>query len=106
MSHSLFYFSFYFFFLMIPRPPISTLFPYTTLFRSALRQHAAPRRGGRLDPEPEKADRRLGDDERRELQARQHDDGRRDVGEHVAEEQPAPAHAERRRRQDVVALLD
>src|SRR5262249_61249990 len=23
-----------FFFLMIPRPPISTLFPYTTLFRS------------------------------------------------------------------------
>src|SRR5207302_8801795 len=23
------------FFLMIPRPPISTLFPYTTLFRSA-----------------------------------------------------------------------
>src|SRR5438477_12231963 len=26
--------SFYFFFLMIRRPPISTLFPYTTLFRS------------------------------------------------------------------------
>src|SRR5437773_10865403 len=25
-----------FFFLMIRRPPISTLFPYTTLFRSAL----------------------------------------------------------------------
>src|SRR5437762_14284016 len=24
----------YFFFLMLPRPPISTLFPYTTLFRS------------------------------------------------------------------------
>src|SRR3712207_7171741 len=24
-----------FFFLMVPRPPISTLFPYTTLFRSA-----------------------------------------------------------------------
>src|SRR5438094_6791479 len=24
----------YFFLLMIPRPPISTLFPYTTLFRS------------------------------------------------------------------------
>src|SRR2546425_2864105 len=73
---------------------------------AALRQHAAPRWGGRLDPEPEKADRRLGDDERRELQARQHDDGRRDVGEHVTEEQPGPAHAERRRRQDVVALLD
>src|SRR5438270_7341972 len=28
-------FSFYFFFLMIRRPPRSTLFPYTTLFRSA-----------------------------------------------------------------------
>src|SRR5437870_11149171 len=27
-------FSFFFFFLMIPRPPRSTLFPYTTLFRS------------------------------------------------------------------------
>src|SRR5437667_12095604 len=30
----LFIFSFVFFFLMIRRPPISTLFPYTTLFRS------------------------------------------------------------------------
>src|SRR6266536_3844086 len=29
------YFSFYFFFLMIRRPPRSTLFPYTTLFRSS-----------------------------------------------------------------------
>src|SRR5438552_9890321 len=28
------HFLFYFFFLMIPRPPRSTLFPYTTLFRS------------------------------------------------------------------------
>src|SRR5206468_13134691 len=25
-----------FFFLLIPRPPLSTLFPYTTLFRSVL----------------------------------------------------------------------
>src|SRR5437667_9810788 len=34
---SLFYFSFFFvfFFLMIRRPPRSTLFPYTTLFRSS-----------------------------------------------------------------------
>src|SRR5437773_5979973 len=34
-----------FFFLMIPPPPISTLFPYTTLFRSLRRQPAegAPR---------------------------------------------------------------
>src|SRR2546422_1687102 len=29
-------FSFFFFFLMIRRPPRSTLFPYTTLFRSVL----------------------------------------------------------------------
>src|SRR5438874_9013027 len=31
-------FYFLFFFLMIRRPPRSTLFPYTTLFRSQLRQ--------------------------------------------------------------------
>src|SRR5258708_10582523 len=29
----------YFFFLMIRRPPRSTLFPYTTLFRSVVAQH-------------------------------------------------------------------
>src|SRR3712207_7513414 len=34
-----------FFFLMIRRPPRSTLFPYTTLFRSAA--HGAGRAGGR-----------------------------------------------------------
>src|SRR3712207_6905804 len=35
-----------FFFLMIRRPPRSTLFPYTTLFRSiAIRCHANPRPG-------------------------------------------------------------
>src|SRR5437899_4264570 len=33
-----------FFFLMIRRPPRSTLFPYTTLFRSA-RQHLLGQRG-------------------------------------------------------------
>src|SRR5438034_11189236 len=31
-----FHFSLFFFCLMIPRPPRSTLFPYTTLFRSLL----------------------------------------------------------------------
>src|SRR2546426_11399964 len=34
LLHSLYFFSF-FFFLMIRRPPRSTLFPYTTLFRSS-----------------------------------------------------------------------
>src|SRR6266540_5918895 len=41
----------FFFFLMIRRPPRSTLFPYTTLFRSPLRRGARsatrPRRGAR-----------------------------------------------------------
>src|SRR5206468_8909642 len=34
---SLFSLILFFFFLLIRRPPISTLFPYTTLFRSTLR---------------------------------------------------------------------
>src|SRR5689334_25169458 len=48
-----------FFFLMIRRPPRSTLFPYTTLFRSGVRRRGvgplppgarrAPRRGHRAD---------------------------------------------------------
>src|SRR5438552_9071302 len=44
-----------FFFLLIPRPPTSTLFPYTTLFRSYFRQEFAIRdllggRGSRRAP--------------------------------------------------------
>src|SRR2546427_6153611 len=35
-----------FFFLMIRRPPRSTLFPYTTLFRSARTQHGESTVGG------------------------------------------------------------
>src|SRR5256885_4507963 len=35
------YLSLFFFFLMIRRPPRSTLFPYTTLFRSAMMLLAA-----------------------------------------------------------------
>src|SRR3712207_9080219 len=44
-----------FFFLMIRRPPRSTLFPYTTLFRShRVAVPVAPRRGGDvLPPLPE-----------------------------------------------------
>src|SRR3989454_5572648 len=37
------YLFFVFFFLMIRRPPRSTLFPYTTLFRSRGRRRCAPR---------------------------------------------------------------
>src|SRR2546430_12198701 len=39
----------FFFFLMIRRPPRSTLFPYTTLFRSP-RPPAAPRHGAPPGP--------------------------------------------------------
>src|SRR3712207_7428596 len=41
---------YFFFFLMIRRPPRSTLFPYTTLFRSDLRPYLArvPRHPNRL----------------------------------------------------------
>src|SRR6266540_4915367 len=38
----------YFFFLMIRRPPRSTLFPYTTLFRSHPSDRRCRRRGNRL----------------------------------------------------------
>src|SRR5438034_2223122 len=42
-------YEFYFFFLIERLPPRSTLFPYTTLFRSRSRMRApAGRRGGRL----------------------------------------------------------
>src|SRR6266481_2112205 len=39
------YFFIFFFFLMIRRPPRSTLFPYTTLFRSLVRGAAGLLRG-------------------------------------------------------------
>src|SRR5215207_11224683 len=55
---SLSYFCSFFFFLMIRRPPRSTLFPYTTLFRSPTRprrrhdeSHAAPLRRGQRSEE-------------------------------------------------------
>src|SRR6266542_3627396 len=47
LNSSFVYYSFlFFFFLMIRRPPRSTLFPYTTLFRSAA--SAAPSGGDRV----------------------------------------------------------
>src|SRR5438045_8990454 len=41
---------FHFFFLVLPPPPISTLFPYTTLFRSAAWPPARPRGRRRRSP--------------------------------------------------------
>src|SRR5438552_12936060 len=40
------------FFLMNRRPPISTLFPYTTLFRSRLSEGGIPSRAGARSPAP------------------------------------------------------
>src|SRR3712207_9534731 len=58
-----------FFFLMIRRPPRSTLFPYTTLFRSRGLEHAAARAEadarrpvGPLVPELQQLQRQLGHD--------------------------------------------
>src|SRR3712207_8565899 len=43
-----------FFFLMIRRPPRSTLFPYTTLFRSALIETFPPEARGYIERQVEK----------------------------------------------------
>src|SRR6266550_8463443 len=49
----LLFFFLFFFFLMIRRPPRSTLFPYTTLFRSCRRGRGPPRcRGARSAAPP------------------------------------------------------
>src|ERR1039457_7302913 len=40
----------FFFFLMIRRPPRSTLFPYTTLFRSAIACRPKPQGSGNHQP--------------------------------------------------------
>src|SRR5207245_9249543 len=45
LHNTLYLFLSYTFFLLIPRPPRSTLFPYTTLFRSVHRQISRHRRG-------------------------------------------------------------
>src|SRR5437867_6707129 len=55
LYHSLRFSSF--FFSMTPRPPTSTLFPYTTLFRSYEHQRHGERRGrGRDDHERQRRD--------------------------------------------------
>src|SRR2546430_10965056 len=46
---------FLFFFLMIRRPPRSTLFPYTTLFRSLARRPRGDARDGRARTGPGRA---------------------------------------------------
>src|SRR6185295_20214031 len=58
-----------FFFLMIPRPPRSTLFPYTTLFRSGRARPAAPLHARRRD---RRGGRRRSEEHTSELQSRQY----------------------------------
>src|SRR6266852_8236380 len=60
LSHILFS---YFFFLMIRRPPRSTLFPYTTLFRS--RRRARHERAGRRPLRQSRRQRRRADRDRK-----------------------------------------
>src|SRR5262245_66175942 len=70
-SHLFFLF---FFFLMIRRPPRSTLFPYTTLFRSAGRRPDRARGGPAAAPSHRAPDRQPGRSEEHtsELQSLRH----------------------------------
>src|SRR5436305_11136747 len=62
-----------FFFLMIRRPPRSTLFPYTTLFRSATpRPRAAQAAAPSSSPRPSAGIRRRSEEHTSELQSRPH----------------------------------
>src|SRR3712207_7687323 len=72
-----------FFFLMIRRPPRSTLFPYTTLFRSSARgirsrtprrpcRRRARRRPGGLPTRARRPGRRRSEEHTSELQSRQY----------------------------------
>src|SRR5215813_14717313 len=61
------FFRFSFFFLMIRRPPRSTLFPYTTLFRSLRRASR-----GRWPAEPPAAPPERSEEHTSELQSRPH----------------------------------
>src|SRR3989449_11614162 len=69
---------------MIRRPPRSTLFPYTTLFRS--------------HPEPEKGERRLGHDDARHVERGDDEPWGERVGQDVTQEDPAIATPEGLRR--------
>src|SRR5690349_24123580 len=62
--------SYFFFFLMIPRPPRPTLFPYTTLFRSA------GTRARNTDGHPDRRDHQPGDSPCREAADRSSATGR------------------------------
>src|SRR3989442_9080623 len=62
----------FFFFLMIRRPPRSTLFPYTTLFRSPRAQGRAPDRGLLRNRRERDRGRLRSEEHTSELQSRPH----------------------------------
>src|SRR5436305_14580899 len=68
LSH--FFFCHFFFFLMIRRPPRSTLFPYTTLFRSS--RWVWPSRGARRCPGSRTCRTTRSEEHTSELQSRPH----------------------------------
>src|SRR5687768_17720227 len=69
---------------MIRRPPRSTLFPYTTLFRSGGADERAQRHAGAAEQGVEERQRRIG----------QRCEGRADIGEEQAIECPGEARSE------------
>src|SRR5215217_9508561 len=71
-----------FFFLMIRRPPRSTLFPYTTLFRSGGRGERVSGEDGSVQPNGRGP---YADQRRQAIVARVHADGRVDAAAIAAE---------------------
>src|SRR5215217_8470495 len=69
MCFILLFSSVFFFFLMIRRPPRSTLFPYTTLFRSPRRHRPRPRLAHPQRPPSRRA---RSEEHTSELQSRQY----------------------------------
>src|SRR5207253_10615036 len=59
-----------FFFLLLRRPPRSTLFPYTTLFRSLRLRRAGPARDRRAGPPPRRQGPARAEDDRAPAPAR------------------------------------
>src|SRR2546428_9755289 len=72
----------------------------------ALADHLAPRGRGRVDPDPDERQGRLGEDRLRDAERHGHHDGRQRVGQHVTEEETSGARAEGARPLDVLLLLD
>src|SRR2546422_2300374 len=61
-----------FFFLMIRRPPRSTLFPYTTLFRSQVAAREARQRGRHRDQRAHQPQRRADPDREADSRSEEH----------------------------------